>query len=99
MKPEPQRIAIAEACGWHTIAFNSGWVKVGDGETQAMIPDYLNDLNAMREAEVTLMDRPEAWGNYCIFLRRNFVRPDSAIGATASQRAEAFLRTLDLWEP
>lgn len=55
------------------------------------------DLNAMREAEITLMDHHEAWENYCIFLRRNFVRPDSAIGATASQRAEAFLRTINRW--
>jgi len=65
MKPEAQRIAIAKACGWKqdwrnvganhekvevwldpdlgvwTTRLNDGWFPM---------PDYLNDLNAMREA-------------------------------------------------
>ena len=59
MSPEAQRIAIAESVGWTEISDWSAngingkhptepWVKV--------IPDYLNDLNAMHEVEKTLTD-------------------------------------------
>ena len=67
------------------------------------IPDYLNDLNAMHEAEKTLDFRD----------RRKFAEKLSAITetergdhwddalalchATAKQRAEAFLRAKGLW--
>ena len=43
MTPEQQRIAIAEACG-----------EDNDSIYRDLIPDYLNDLNAMHEAEETL---------------------------------------------
>jgi hypothetical protein len=54
MTPTAQRIAIAEACGWttrETVGFRmTVWIKP-DGKTQAFLPDYLSDLNAMHEAE------------------------------------------------
>lgn len=92
MIPEQQRIAIAEACGWHTIAFNRGWVKVGDGETQAMIPDYLNNLNAMHEAENVLT--ADQWYEYDRLMP---LRDPQKMHATAAQRAEAFLRAIGKW--
>lgn len=94
MNPEQQRIAIAEACGWHwhTIAFNRGWVKVGDGETQAMIPDYLNNLNAMHEAENVLT--ADQWYEYDRLMP---LRDPQKMHATAAQRAEAFLRAIGKW--
>ena len=71
------------------------------------IPDYLNDLNAMHEGEKLLTDercqrqfdnlsnvtgaRLETLGTQygvCHFMMYN---------ATAAQRAEAFLKTLNLW--
>ncbi len=76
------------------------------------VPDYLSDLNAMHEAEKLLIEKacmmtyqlelfrvtnPEPrWRNpepihVQNWLSRNFIT------ATASQRAEAFLRTLNLW--
>lgn len=49
MKPEQQRIAIAKACGWtDTEIINKGG-KIMYGPTE--VADYLNDLNAMHEAE------------------------------------------------
>jgi len=45
MKPEQQRIAIARACG-----------EDNDSILRGLIPDYLNDLNAMHEAEQTMGD-------------------------------------------
>lgn len=62
------------------------------------LPDYLNDLNAMHEAEKVLHLEIGLWGGYCGFLVKDNTW-FSAVGATASQRAEAFLKTLNLWEP
>ena len=87
MNPEHQRVAIAEACGW---------LKV-HGHSVAGIPDYLNDLNAMHDAERVLVRLQ--WVSY---LRRLQTLCDESvtwpIHATASQRAEAFLRTIGKWE-
>ena len=69
-------------------------------QTEAMcdrVPDYLNDLNAMHEAEKVLSVREKQ--NYISTLRNICVVagcwPETA---TADQRAEAFLRTLGKWE-
>ena len=75
------------------------------------IPDYLNDLNAMHAAEKVLNGYRRT--EYIVALRKIIVRdmdtqphqdPDTGTlldiyfyGATAAQRAEAFLRTLGLW--
>jgi len=95
MNPEQQRIAIAEACGkWH-----SGWPHeyMNQADRLRHIPDYLNDLNAMHEAEKLLVRLK--WVSY---LRRLQTLCDESvtwpIHATAAQRAEAFLRTIGKWE-
>lgn len=66
------------------------------------VPDYLNDLNAISEAEKTLykgMINQEYWqkgyGRFTTTLAEICVTPYSA---TAAQRAEAFLRTIGKWE-
>jgi hypothetical protein len=101
MTPEAQRIAIAKACGWHRCESKEPcWHhKSSGGSGYNLPPDYLNDLNAMHEAEkgLTLL---QFW-KYADSLRglcdaRGLGR-DEYIAATASQRAEAFLRTLNLW--
>lgn len=58
-------------------------------------PDYLNDLNAMHEAEkvLALKDRR----NHALWLADK-CGDLGCIYATAAQRAEAFLRTLGKWE-
>jgi hypothetical protein len=58
------------------------------------VPDYLNDLNAMHDAEKALESNQEQ--SYFELLHDvagnlKFYR------ATAAQRAEAFLKTLNLW--
>ena len=103
MSPEQQRIKIAEACGFD----KSHWLELGSGivfGTSAIVPDYLNDLNAMHEAEKVLTE--DQWGPYCIMLNQLACRIQCknthtcgyTLAATAAQRAEAFLRTLNLWE-
>jgi len=143
MKPEAQRIAIAEACGWKRIPWHgaypgfSGWMKDGEfvpfEQTYRSLPDYPNDLNAMREAEKVLTydqysykfgvseytstQRADYYqllmfGKQPCFLEdgcgKRSDRPPSPpnlphlrgdVYATAAQRAEAFLRTLNLWKP
>jgi hypothetical protein len=95
MKPEQQQIAIAEACGLnHPPAGIQGacWV----------YPDYLNDLNAMHEAEKVLTSEQYAddfiYHLGCVFNDNGLCIIAKAVHATAAQRAEAFLRTLNLWK-
>jgi hypothetical protein len=106
MTPEQQRIAIAETCGWkpleQTGIFGITWIVWTKGNEQKylwQLPDYLNDLNAMHEAENVMRFDEEIKGQQY----RNMlfhvvkVRP-LIIHATAAQRAEAFLRTIGKWE-
>lgn len=110
MKPEEQRIKIAEACGWEVIndtLCNVRPDRNGDPEIEpvAPLPDYLNDLNAMREVEEVLTDEQDL--EYSEFLAlvvkarwgaNNSCDMQRLRSATAAQRAEAFLKTLELWE-
>ena len=71
------------------------------------IPDYLNDLNAMHEA-VSIFDYDQAdefEDHLCDICKRlNDEKENPApwrfavVNATASQRAEAFLRTIGKWK-
>jgi hypothetical protein len=116
MTPEAQRIAIAEACGCKRLADGRrGW-RLPDGSicsNKAFLlfcPDYLNDLNAMHEAEkvldtITSKTYLYVLGNVCGHDYNKYISclQDSAtafcvIHATAAQRAEAFLKTLSLWD-
>jgi hypothetical protein len=110
MKPEEQRIAIAESCGWTDLR----WIgAAGEKELYGKpavrpggicVPDYLADLNAMLEAEKTL-DEPQS-NEYIAFLyygdRHEHAWDQTAAfeaaTSTAAERAEAFLRTINKWE-
>jgi hypothetical protein len=107
MNKEKQRIAIAEACGWvmkteqveHTNW--SQWTEtrkfwVSPHRKRGELPDYLNDLNAMHEAEKVLILDCE-WATYLDRLSV-IVAEGSLVHATSAQRAEAFLRTIGKWE-
>jgi hypothetical protein len=95
MKPHRQRIAIAKACGFK-------WSEYSDELGQLVaefIPNYLNDLNAMAEAEKVLQDDREAAFRGWLWLAHG--QPElrcAIVHATAAQRAEAFLRTIGKWE-
>ena len=104
MSPEKQRIAIATACGWTDTQIIDG--KYG----QTDVPDYLGDLNAMHEAKKVLWDRlllefvkklADITCSAMGFRWEKLTTDDHLIlvaNATAEQEAEAFLRTLGLWE-
>jgi hypothetical protein len=66
------------------------------------IPDYLTDLNAMHEAEKAVFgEEITAWSYYESAVSGIFIRENKPwrplLSATASQRAEALLKTLNLW--
>lgn len=73
------------------------------------IPDYCNDLNAMHEAENWLEYGCKQWfaeegndscvGDAYVWNLHEVCNSDmfSLVGASAPQRAEAFLRTLGKW--
>ena len=93
MTNEEINIAIAEACGW-TTKHKGLWVE--RLQTYAALPNYLNDLNAMHDAEKVLTN--EQLEVYCNILHKPNHGVYWAIHATASQRAEAFVRTIGKWK-
>lgn len=67
------------------------------------LPDYLNDLNAMAKAEKWLRGTDQQYYNDVEFYNRwakysHYVFRSFGISATATQRAEGFLRILGKWE-
>jgi len=105
MKPEQQRIAIAEARGW--LVNDDGVtgispINVEQGLTNPKIcswklPDYLHDLNAMHEAMKTLS--PKMGIEFCFHLNDMGILGEwDMLTATAAQRAEALLKTIGKWE-
>lgn len=132
MRPEAQRIAIAEAMGWvwyrmpehpsdtrrYRCLFHPSiheyegqlpkWLVRADGTEgicnmdymaqQGHVLDYLNDLNAMHEAEKVLTQQQRT----AYIFRLQTMMGGQSFGenyfATATQRAEAFLRVTGLWQ-
>ena len=101
MTEQQQRIAIAKAFPDVVKQSSSGsWMwKSSDGRWH-WCPDncVLSDLNAMHEVEKLLT--PRQWVSYGKHVQMLCEETITwRIHATAAQRAEAFLRTLNLWKP
>lgn len=94
---------IAEACGWKEITnCTCGGQKRGcppGAHSWSHTPNYCTDLNAMHEAEKVLEHlQPTSMRHWLEALCKkrklgNFWQ------APARERAEAFVRTMDKWEP
>jgi hypothetical protein len=113
MNKEHQRIKIAEACGWDCDPLiarewksRGQWArKTTDDQNKLVslrsnVPDYLSDLNAMHEAEKILSQQQAR--DYAEHLGHS-AQDGTWAGChiwyqSAAQRAEAFLRTLNLWQ-
>lgn len=109
MNTTAQRIAIHRALGHSVMELEEALERFKDRDGYpdaifqlARIPDYPSDLNAMHGAEVILT------GVQLVKYRRSLRQviwnagedgdeDINIIRATAAQRAEAFLRTLNLW--
>lgn len=126
MTEEQINIAIAEACGWSCIKERteehvdldsrtvthitgiSGYPKGWDSLNY--LPDYVNDLNAMHEAERSNeMHFDQRWAETIVEIahRESVMNLDRTDGwdwilivarLKPAQRAEAFLRTIGKWE-
>lgn len=100
--------AIAEHLGWKELSFvfdrkhiigdrpsfHNG--KIVSYIVDQYVPDYCNDLNAMHEAEKMLNEKQEDIMNstlWDIMDGRKYLWH-----STASQRAEAFLKTIGKWK-
>lgn len=94
MTDEQINKAIAEACGWTDCNEYIGKppIKKMDQYNRSL-PNYSGCLNAMHEAESMLTY--DQFDKYHFQLFKKMLRP---YHATAAQRAEAFLRTLEKWE-
>ena len=95
---------IAEKCGWKPpkqftaryLPDDPAWSNEDQKLHSCPLPDYPNDLNAMREAAMTLSqdNTLRYWDN----LNAMFIGDYESIDATAHQRAEAFLKVFGLWK-
>ena len=109
MSPEQKRIAIAMSLGWDEESARRGFettVREQDGYTYSQIstklPDYLHDLNAIHEAVKTLPQnlKPRYFAYLCTVASGviSLHGYSGATEATAAQRCEAFLKTIDRWK-
>lgn len=112
MTPEEQRIALAEWAGYVELDYETQarilYGRLGSRGALVRIPDYLNDLNDVYELEEKLtFEQAEQFEDElchivvkCNEQRENQVPWRFAVAhATASQRCEALLKTLNIWKP
>lgn len=114
MNPEKQKITILGALGWKAKSDEPCWFVnqfTQTGKLLWSLPEYPKDLNAMHEAEKLLDSAPgrfDQWDRYWEQLEtvtgcRTFDKELNSdcrdmTHPTAAQRAEALLRTLNLWD-
>lgn len=116
MNPDDQRIAIAKTRGWRITVHlhKDGWKSVIKGVQPGLnftdspldhhsIPDYLNDLNAIHEAILTLPDdAPFTYYLSQIIWETNRTRLVTSLDmlkASPAQLSKAYLECLQLWTP
>jgi hypothetical protein len=109
MTEAEQRIALAKWCGWKKCAFDDKSFYVPMMGHVAVACDPIHDLNAMREAEKRIAC--EQWWGYVIALNHKVCEdadepsnddPETSfcmVHSSATQRAEALLRTIEKWKP
>lgn len=121
MTPEEKQIIVAEFCGWKRKEIKDGnkfsdpiqdllvirWVNCKTKQVQRNLPDYGNDLNAMREAELLLLENvyDDFLDNLCILIfgdkaqmDGSYIEMGAMMKATAQQRQDAFIRAIGKWK-
>lgn len=89
--------AIAEACGWKPKR-QTKLTRMGFRVSYENTPNYCEDLNAMHEAEKTLTNDQFKWYTHWVEKLMPETKYRCYLCATASQRAEAFVRSIGKWE-
>lgn len=106
LTPQQQRQRIAEMCGWNPCPLFDcpSWTQHPSGMIGPFVfdlPDYLNDLNAIAGAEQTLTaEQQHHYITHLVEHTHGRRYPDEVsvwklLNATALQRAQAFLLTID----
>ena len=114
LSDQEKRVKIAELCGWkHDVISNSPWQMLPPRWVKGDVvscPDYLNDLNAMHDAEDCRFDGTSGWRTEDAYLMnlsevcgypvdvRDDVPAIAIYAATAANRAEALAITCCLKE-
>lgn len=98
MTNEQINAAIAKACGWWGNQKENCMRPPNRTDVYCLIPDYLNDLNAMHEAEKVLTEDQFKWYTHWLEKLMPNTGYRSLLCAPASRRAEAFLRVMGKWE-
>lgn len=112
MTSQEIRIALAEWDGWkwngpegESFKYLTYWTPPGakgqlNDKSIDHLPDYPSDLNAVNELEKKLKDDNSTSGlvAYCNTLMQIVGSHRACVFATASQRCEALLRTLNKWK-
>lgn len=98
MTPKEQIITIAEASGYerkpqHDAVWGYKGMKIYGVSN---LPNYLNDLNAIHEAW-SMLNKADKGQFITELFRVTQAGLSEVYNATASQRAEAFLRTIGKW--
>lgn len=101
MKDQEINIAIAEVLGWKIMFEERGippnW-KTTAVEDAISCPDYCHDLNAMHEAESSIVTDQKMSYVEQLTPGFGFSLFRDLVHITARQRAEAFLRVKGLWK-
>jgi len=109
MTDEAINKAIAEFDGYKSVVFNKGWkgwIFARNSEVQVNIPDYCNDLNAMRKVLLKLISTEQqnqyinniaevCWADVS---RSNNQVVFNQLTASARQQAIAFVKTIGKWK-
>jgi len=117
MTATEQRVAIAKWIGWSCIEdcgkplmMHEGFAMCGYPPENPIVgkkvslPDFLNDLNAVHEAEKMLQDKCKYWPDYIDELSKLFLPTigtsvlSQMCHASAAQRCEAILKVVGLWK-
>lgn len=102
MTQEEKNIKICEVLGWVVAPCGSLWTTDPAGLRGPFrkfddLPNHFNDLNACHEMEEVLTDHQQMMMNHEL-KRRSRKTNIPAWRANASERAEAFGLTLNLWK-
>lgn len=92
MSPDAQRIALARACQFRGTPENPVDPEFASYYLEKL-PDYPNDLEAVRDAEAILDEEQVE-----IYERQLIGIAGGLSQLSAAQRAEALLKTLELWK-
>lgn len=88
---------LKEAIEWNKI-FPSDRFETRSYTCVSLLPDYLNDLDAIHKVEKVLFTTGDSWCAYFEELENVCGEDNDPITATAEQRAEAILKTIGKWE-